>query len=81
MPQPRGLCADHQDKTEGDDVSGTERCDEVLRVIDEVLTPRDAPTDVADGPTDVVELDRHAPEWTSLVRWGLVPKPFVRAAS
>lgn len=62
-------------------MSGVQRCDEIMRTIDEVLAsfgevqsqehPARTPKPTA--------ADGEQPAWRSLVRWGAVPMPLVIA--
>lgn len=55
-------------------MSGAERCDEIMRMIDEVLEPFGGVVvgEREPSPEEAKGADR---EWTGLVRWGALPQP------
>lgn len=62
-------------------MSGTQRCDEIMRAIDEALAPfgEGSSRSRAAAPAEQDETDRKEARWARLVRWGAVPRPVVAA--
>ena len=64
-------------------MSGAQRCDEIIRAIDEVLGSFGQAPVGEDNPAKIarlVEADREPLPLAGLVRWGAVPRPLTAGA-